>query len=121
MRNQDLGRCEATHQSVDGMVDLNVHATALGLSVRDGVVDQASISGLVGCSQDQRGVGGGILNKSQYIEYYQVLVSFMILPEVYRRRWLEIDGSDSVVIRIAIVRTYTQSLPSRKQQRFQFV
>lgn len=52
---------ELNKQTVDGGIDLLVNGLALGLAVGNGSVDESGILGLLGSSQDQGGVGGGIL------------------------------------------------------------
>lgn len=48
-------------EAVESGVDLAVNVTALLLGVLDGGVDQLGVLGLLGGSEDERGVGGGIL------------------------------------------------------------
>lgn len=48
-------------ETVEGGVDLLVEGETLLLSGSDGGVNKAGVFGLLGSSQDQRGVGGGIL------------------------------------------------------------
>jgi hypothetical protein len=52
---------ELDQEVVEGGVDLIVHRTALLLTLVNGGVDQAGVLGLLGGSQDERRVGGGIL------------------------------------------------------------
>lgn len=52
---------ELNQQAVQGGLDLLVDGLAVLLTVGDGSVDQGSILRLLGGSQDQGGVGGGIL------------------------------------------------------------
>lgn len=52
---------ELNEETVQGGVDLLVKSDALLLAGSDGGVDEAGVLGLLGGSQDQRGVGGGIL------------------------------------------------------------
>lgn len=57
---QDL-LAELDQQAVHGGLDLLVDGLADLFAVGDGSVDEGSILGLLGGSQDQGGVGGGIL------------------------------------------------------------
>lgn len=52
---------ELNEETVQGGVDLLVKSDTLLLAGSDGGVDEAGVLGLLGRSQDQRGVGGGIL------------------------------------------------------------
>lgn len=52
---------ELDEEAVEGGIDLVVDVTALGLGVLHGLVDQGGVLGLLGGSEDERGVGGGIL------------------------------------------------------------
>ena len=52
---------ELNEETVQGGVDLLVKSDALLLAGSDGGVDEAGVLGLLGGSQDQRVVGGGIL------------------------------------------------------------
>ena len=52
---------ELDKQTVEGGIDLLVDSLALGLTLGDGGIDEAGVLGLLGGSQDQGGVGGGIL------------------------------------------------------------
>lgn len=52
---------ELNQQAVESSVDLVVEVTALALGVVDGDIYQLGVLGLLGGSQDERGVGGGIL------------------------------------------------------------
>lgn len=52
---------ERDKETVEGGVNLLVESLALLLAVRHGSVDEGGIFGLLGRSQDQRRVGGGIL------------------------------------------------------------
>jgi hypothetical protein len=52
---------ELDQETVEGVVDLRVEVATLALAVGNGVVNQLGILGLLGSSQDERGVGGGIL------------------------------------------------------------
>ena len=52
---------ELNEETVQGGVDLLVKRDTLLLAGSDGGVDEAGVLGLLGGSQDQRGVGGGIL------------------------------------------------------------
>lgn len=52
---------ELNQQAVQGGIDLLVDGLAVLLAVSDSGVDQGSVLGLLGGSQDQGGVGGGIL------------------------------------------------------------
>lgn len=52
---------ELNEETVQGGVDLLVKSDTLLLAGSDGGVDEAGVLGLLGGSQDQRGVGGGIL------------------------------------------------------------
>ena len=52
---------ELNEETVQGGVDLLVKSDALLLAGSDGGVDEAGVLGLLGGSEDQRGVGGGIL------------------------------------------------------------
>lgn len=57
---QDLG-AELNQQVVDGSLDLGLLVTTLSLGGGDSGVNQSLVLGLLGSSQNQRGVGGGIL------------------------------------------------------------
>ena len=57
---EDLG-AELDEQRVEGGVDLLVDALAVGLAVRDGIVDQLGVLGLLGRGEDERRVGRGVL------------------------------------------------------------
>lgn len=48
-------------ETVEGVVNLLVEGAALLLAVSESSVNQLGVLGLLGGSQDQRGVGGGIL------------------------------------------------------------
>lgn len=48
-------------EAVEGLVNLLVDVTALGLGDLDGLVDQTGILGLLGGGKDKGRVGGGIL------------------------------------------------------------
>lgn len=48
-------------EAVEGVVNLSVDVTALGLGVGDGIVNQLGVLGLLGSGEDERRVGGGIL------------------------------------------------------------
>lgn len=50
-----------TYESVHRVVGLCVEITALALGILSGVVNETSISRFVGGSQDQRGIGGSVL------------------------------------------------------------
>ena len=50
-----------THETVHGGVHLDVKVTALALTKLDGILDKSLVSGLVGRSEDERGVGRRIL------------------------------------------------------------
>lgn len=52
---------ELNEETVKGGIDLLVDGLALGLTVGNGGIDESSVLGLLGGSQDQGGVGGGIL------------------------------------------------------------
>ena len=52
---------ELDEQAVEGGINLLVDGLALGLAVGNGSIDQSGVLGLLGGSQDQGGVGGGIL------------------------------------------------------------
>ena len=52
---------ELNEETVEGGVDLLVESDTLLLAGSDGGVDEAGVFGLLGSSQDQGGVGGGIL------------------------------------------------------------
>ena len=52
---------ELNEETVQGGVDLLVESDTLLLAGSDGGVDEAGVFGLLGSSQDQGGVGGGIL------------------------------------------------------------
>lgn len=52
---------ELDQQAVESSVDLVVEVTALALGVVDGDIYQLGVLGLLGGSQNERGVGGGIL------------------------------------------------------------
>lgn len=52
---------ELDQEAVEGVVNLGVEVTALLLAVLNGDVHQLGVLGLLGGSQDERGVGGGIL------------------------------------------------------------
>ena len=52
---------ELDEKAVEGGIDLLVDSLALGLTLGDGGIDEAGVLGLLGGSQDQGGVGGGIL------------------------------------------------------------
>jgi hypothetical protein len=52
---------ELNEEVVKGGVNLLIDGLALGLTLRNGSIDQAGILGLLGSSKDERGVGGGIL------------------------------------------------------------
>lgn len=57
---ENLGT-ELNEQLVEGNVDLLLLVGGLGLGVSNGLVNELGVLGLLGSSQDQRGVGGGIL------------------------------------------------------------
>ena len=50
-----------THQAVGSVLNLSVEVPTLLLSVKDGSVDQPSVSGLSGSSEDKRWVSGSVL------------------------------------------------------------
>lgn len=52
---------ELNEETVQGGIDLLINGLAMGLTVGNGRVDKSSVLGLLGGSQDQGGVGGGIL------------------------------------------------------------
>lgn len=52
---------ELNQESVESVVDLLVDVATLLLSVIDGSIDQLGVLGLLGSSEDEGGVGGGIL------------------------------------------------------------
>ena len=52
---------ELNEETVQGGVDLFVESDTLLLTGSDGGFDEAGVFGLLGSSQDQGGVGGGIL------------------------------------------------------------
>jgi hypothetical protein len=52
---------ELNEKTVEGVVDLRINVTALLLAVGNSIVDELSIVGLLGGSEDQGGIGGGIL------------------------------------------------------------
>jgi hypothetical protein len=52
---------ELNEETVQGGIDLLVDGAALGLTVGNGRVNESCVLGLLGSSQDQGGVGGGIL------------------------------------------------------------
>jgi hypothetical protein len=52
---------ELDKETVKGSIDLLVDGLALGLSEGNGGIDESGVVGLLGGSQDQGGVGGGIL------------------------------------------------------------
>ena len=52
---------ELNQESVESIVDLLVQAATLLLGEVDGGIDQLGVLGLLGGSEDKRGVGGGIL------------------------------------------------------------
>jgi hypothetical protein len=52
---------ELDKETVKGGLDLLIEGAALLLTVGNGSVDEGSVFGLLGSSQDQGGVGGGIL------------------------------------------------------------
>lgn len=53
-----------THKSVHGVVGLCVEVATLALGMGDSGINETSVSGLVSSSQDQRWVGGGILQSA---------------------------------------------------------
>lgn len=59
---QDL-LAELDQETVEGSVDLGVDVLAglLALRVRDSLVNELGILGLLGCGEDEGGVGGGVL------------------------------------------------------------
>jgi hypothetical protein len=52
---------ELNEKTVEGIVDLLVDGATLLLSVVDGNIDQLGVLGLLGGSENERRVGGGIL------------------------------------------------------------
>lgn len=54
-------QAELDQEAVQGGVNLLIDSLALGLTVGNGRVNQSSVLGLLGSSQDQGRVGGGIL------------------------------------------------------------
>jgi hypothetical protein len=52
---------ELNEETVQGGLDLLVDSLALGLTEGNGSVDESGVLSLLGGSQDQGGVGGGIL------------------------------------------------------------
>lgn len=52
---------ELNKETVEGGIDLLVDGLAVGLAVGNSSIDESGVLGLLGGSQDQGGVGGGIL------------------------------------------------------------
>jgi hypothetical protein len=52
---------ELDEETVKSVLDLGVNVAALALGVLNSSVDELGVLGLLGGSEDQRGVGGGIL------------------------------------------------------------
>ena len=52
---------ELNKETVQGGIDLLVNGPALGLTESNSGIDESGVLGLLGGSQDQGGVGGGIL------------------------------------------------------------
>lgn len=69
---------ELNQEAVEGIINLLVDRAALLLSVVDGNIDQLGVLGLLGGSEDEGGVGGGILRLVLANGYREMSVSCSI-------------------------------------------
>lgn len=61
----------STHKAVNGGVCLIFEATTLGFAVLDGSIDETGVARFVGGGQDQRRIGGGVLEHNVDRRSYQ--------------------------------------------------